>query len=138
MRVAQVAPLYESVPPKMYGGTERVVSYLTEELVQLGHDVTLFASGDSMTSATLVPMCPNALRLNSACIDQLSHHVLMLERVYAMKEQFELFIFILIICIFPLTRREKVVSVTTLHGRLTYRSATHLPGIWGHAGDFHF
>ena len=118
MRVAQVAPLYESVPPKMYGGTERVVSYLTEELVQMGHDVTLFASGDSMTSATLVPMCPNALRLNSACIDQLAHHVLMLERVYAMKEQFDIIHFHIDYLHFPLTRREKVVSVTTLHGRL--------------------
>ena len=118
MRVAQVAPLYESVPPKMYGGTERVVSYLTEELVQMGHDVTLFASGDSMTSANLVPMCPNALRLNSACIDQLAHHVLMLERVYAMKEQFDIIHFHIDYLHFPLTRREKVVSVTTLHGRL--------------------
>ena len=59
MRIAQVAPLYESVPPKLYGGTERVVSWLTEELVRLGHDVTLFASGDSLTTARLVPACPN-------------------------------------------------------------------------------
>lgn len=67
MRIAQVAPLYESVPPVLYGGTERVVSWLTEELVRLGHDVTLFASGDSVTNARLVPACPRALRLDSDC-----------------------------------------------------------------------
>src|SRR5712671_5710515 len=74
MRIAQVAPLYESVPPKLYGGTERVVSYLTEELVRLGHDVTLFASGDSATNANLVPGCPEALRLSTS-VDHLAHHI---------------------------------------------------------------
>ena len=63
MKIAQVAPLYESVPPKLYGGTERVVSYLTEELVEMGHEVTLFASGDSVTAARLIPACPTSLRL---------------------------------------------------------------------------
>ena len=72
MRIAQVAPLYESVPPVLYGGTERVVSWLTEELVRLGHDVTLFASGDSVTNARLVPACPRALRLDSDCKDPLA------------------------------------------------------------------
>ena len=81
MRIAQVAPLYESVPPKYYGGTERVVSYLTEELVQQGHDVTLFASGDSITSAQLAATTRRSLRLDEHCVDQLAHHVLMLERV---------------------------------------------------------
>jgi hypothetical protein len=71
MRIAQVAPLYESVPPTLYGGTERVVSWLTEELVRLGHEVTLFASGDSLTTARLVPGCKKALRLDSNCVDQL-------------------------------------------------------------------
>lgn len=118
MRVAQVAPLYESVPPQLYGGTERVVSYLTEELVQMGHDVTLFASGDSLTSANLVPVCANALRLNSACVDQLSHHVLMMEMVYAMKHQFDIIHFHIDYLHFPLTRRENGTTVTTLHGRL--------------------
>ena len=75
MRIAEVAPLYESVPPKGYGGTERVVSWLTEELVRLGHDVTLFASGDSMTTARLVPCCSESLRLATGCVDQLAHHV---------------------------------------------------------------
>ena len=90
MRIAQVAPLYESVPPKLYGGTERVVSYLTEELVLQGHDVTLFASGDSTTSARLVPLCPRALRLNRNCVDPLAHHLLLLERVCQEAGQFDI------------------------------------------------
>jgi glycosyltransferase involved in cell wall biosynthesis len=73
MRIAQVAPLFESVPPKYYGGTERVVSYLTEELVRQGHDVTLFASGDSVTKAHLVAASRRSLRLDKHCLDQLSH-----------------------------------------------------------------
>jgi len=82
MRIAQVAPLYESVPPKYYGGMERVVSYLPDELVKQGHDATLFASGDSVTSAKLVWCSPRSLRLDKGCVDQLAHHVLMLENVY--------------------------------------------------------
>ncbi len=89
MRIAQVAPLMESVPPKLYGGTERVVSYLTEELVCLGHDVTLFASGDSVTSAHLVPVCPESLRLSKGSIDQLAHHVVMLEELFSRKHSFD-------------------------------------------------
>src|ERR1700710_431964 len=81
MKIAQVAPLTESVPPKLYGGTERVVSYLTEELVGLGHDVTLFASGDSVTRAMLDPICAYATRLDPACRDPVARQVLMLERV---------------------------------------------------------
>ncbi len=73
MRIAQVAPLHESVPPKLYGGTERVVAYLTDELVRMGHEVTLFASGDSETSASLVPCCKEALRLDENCVDPLAH-----------------------------------------------------------------
>ncbi|MFQ5694311.1 MAG: glycosyltransferase, partial [Nitrospinota bacterium] len=80
MKIAQVAPLFESVPPRQYGGTERVVSYLTEELVRQGHDVTLFASGDSATQAKLVAPCVDALRLNGNCIDPLAHHVMMRRR----------------------------------------------------------
>src|SRR5438552_16869551 len=82
MRIAQVAPLFESVPPKLYGGTERVVSYLTEELVRLGHEVTLYASGDSVTSARLVPSSAQALRLDAACVNHLAHQVRQLERVF--------------------------------------------------------
>src|SRR4029079_11652872 len=90
MRIAQVAPLIESVPPKHYGGTERVVSYLTEELVRGGHDVTLFASGDSVTAAQLVPCCPKALRTDTACQDPLPLHLIMLDRVFERAEKFDL------------------------------------------------
>ena len=118
MRIAQVAPLYESVPPRLYGGTERVVSCLTEELVRRGHDVTLFASGDSATRARLVPICPAALRLDQNCQDQLAHHILMLETVFTLKKDFDLVHFHIDYLHYPLIRRERLVSLTTLHGRL--------------------
>lgn len=118
LRIAQVAPLFESVPPRLYGGTERVVSYLTEELVRLGHDVTLFASGDSVTEARLVSCAPEALRLDPRCIDQLAHHVLMLERVFQDRTPFDLVHFHIDYLHFPLSRRRPVPQVTTLHGRL--------------------
>jgi hypothetical protein len=89
MRIAQVAPLYERVPPKLYGGTERVVSYLTEELVRQGHAVTLFASGDSMTAAELVPVCHNALRLDERVVDPLAYYILLLERAFSRVDQFD-------------------------------------------------
>jgi glycosyltransferase involved in cell wall biosynthesis len=118
MRIAQVAPLYESVPPRLYGGTERVVSYLTEELVRLGHDVTLFASGDSVTSARLVPACARSLRLHAGCVDQLAHHVLMLERVYQESPAFDVIHFHIDYLHYPLSRWRSVPQLTTLHGRL--------------------
>jgi glycosyltransferase involved in cell wall biosynthesis len=118
MRIAQVAPLYESVPPKFYGGTERIVSYLTEELVALGHDVTLFASGDSQTLAHLVAACPRALRLDPDCIDQLAHHVLMLETIVEQAHRFDVVHFHIDYLHFPLSRRGRYPHVTTLHGRL--------------------
>ncbi|HWD34790.1 MAG TPA: glycosyltransferase, partial [Casimicrobiaceae bacterium] len=118
MRIAQVAPLYESVPPKFYGGTERIVSYLTEELVALGHDVTLFASGDSQTRARLVAGCPQSLRLDPNCIDQLAHHLLMLEWVVQQANRFDIVHFHLDYLHFPLSRRGAYRQVTTLHGRL--------------------
>jgi hypothetical protein len=90
MRIAQVAPLYESVPPRYYGGTERVVSWLTEKLVSLGHQVTLFASGDSVTNAQLIAASKKALRLDPDCIDPLAHHVLMVEEVFSHAEDFDL------------------------------------------------
>src|ERR1041384_4141468 len=89
MRIAQVAPLAESVPPKLYGGTERVVSFLVDQLVELGHDVTLFASGDSQTTATLVPMWPAALRLQATVDDTIAPHLLMLEKVIARASEFD-------------------------------------------------
>jgi glycosyltransferase involved in cell wall biosynthesis len=118
MRIAQVAPLYESVPPKAYGGTERVVSYLTEELVQLGHEVTLFASGDSITRAQLVPVCPQALRLDPDCVDQLAHHILLLEQVFKDPSRFDIIHFHIDYLHFPWSRRMNIPHVTTLHGRL--------------------
>jgi glycosyltransferase involved in cell wall biosynthesis len=118
MKIAQVAPLYESVPPKLYGGTERVVSYLTEELVQLGHDVTLFASGDSETSAHLVPVSPVSLRLDKNSIDSLAHHILMLEKVFQAADEFDLIHYHCDYLHFPFSRRYKTPHLTTLHGRL--------------------
>jgi glycosyltransferase involved in cell wall biosynthesis len=118
MRIAQVAPLYESVPPKYYGGTERIVSYLTEELVRQGHEVTLFASGDSVTKARLVAACRRSLRLDKHCIDQMAHHILMLEHVYQRVHEFDVVHFHVDYLHFPLSRRQASVHVTTLHGRL--------------------
>jgi glycosyltransferase involved in cell wall biosynthesis len=118
MKIAQVAPLYESVPPKLYGGTERVVSYLTEELVSMGHDITLFASGDSETTAELVPCCKEALRLDPDCVDPMAHHILMLERVLQETSRFDVIHFHSDYLHFPLSARLLTPSVTTLHGRL--------------------
>jgi len=118
MRIAQVAPLFESVPPKYYGGTERVVSYLTEELIRQGHEVTLFASGDSETKAHLVAACRRSLRLDKHCVDQLAHQILMLERVFQRAGEFDIIHFHVDYLHFPLSRRQSVPHVTTLHGRL--------------------
>ena len=118
MRIAHVAPLYESVPPKYYGGTERVVSYLTEELTRQGHEVTLFASGDSVTKAHLVAPCQRALRFDKHCVDQLAHHVYMLEMIFRMKESFDIIHFHLDYLHLPIFKSERTSLVTTLHGRL--------------------
>lgn len=118
MRIAQVAPLYERVPPVAYGGTERVVSYLTEELVRRGHDVTLFASGDSMTSARLIPFGRSALRLDPECRDTLAHHLAELEEVARLAHEFDVLHFHTGFLQFPLARRLNAPNVSTLHGRL--------------------
>jgi glycosyltransferase involved in cell wall biosynthesis len=118
VKIAQVSPLYESVPPQLYGGTERVVSYLTEELVRQGHEVTLFASGDSVTSARLVSITAQALRLNPTCIDPIVHHTLMIEKVAQMASQFDVIHFHIDYFHFPVSRRSAYCHVTTLHGRL--------------------
>jgi glycosyltransferase involved in cell wall biosynthesis len=118
VRIAQVAPLYEAVPPKYYGGTERVVSYLTEELVRQGHEVTLFASGDSVTRARLVPICPRALRLDDTCRDPLARHVVMLEKVFEAAHRFDVIHFHIDYLHFPLSRKHGITQLTTLHGRL--------------------
>ena len=117
MKIAQVAPLTEAVPPHLYGGTERVVAFLTDELVRCGHDVTLFASGDSRTSAHLVASWPRALRLDGAC-DGLSPHILMLEEVLHRASDFDVIHFHIAQFHFPSARRLAVPHVTTLHGRL--------------------
>jgi glycosyltransferase involved in cell wall biosynthesis len=119
LRIAQVAPLIESVPPRGYGGTERVVSYLTEELVRQGHEVTLFASGDSQTSAQLVAVCPHALRLAPhGCKDFLAPQIRMLEMVYRMADRFDILHFHVDYLHYPLSRRHNSRHLTTLHGRL--------------------
>src|SRR6478672_3845262 len=118
MRIAQVAPLYESVPPKYYGGTERVASYLTEELVRQGHEVTLFASGDSVTKARLVAACRSSLRLDKRCVDKLAHHIRLLELVAREADRFDLLHFHIDYLHFPLSRRLPRPNLTTLHGRL--------------------
>ena len=118
MRIAQIAPLYESVPPRLYGGTERVVSYLTEELVRQGHDVTLFASGDSKTSAKLVPCSDLALRMNPAVIDPVPYHIIMLEEVRRRADEFDILHFHIDFLHAPLVHDFTQRTLTTLHGRL--------------------
>jgi glycosyltransferase involved in cell wall biosynthesis len=118
MRIAQIAPLFEAVPPKLYGGTERVVSWLTEELVAMGHDVTLFASGDSVTSAKLEPTWPRALRLDPTILDWFATLYVMLEYVYKRAHNFDILHFHLDYFPNPLFSRQPVPFLTTLHGRL--------------------
>jgi glycosyltransferase involved in cell wall biosynthesis len=117
LRIAQVAPLSESVPPKLYGGTERVVSILTDELVRQGYAVTLFASGDSRTRATLVAPCKRAQRL-IGCVDPLSAHMLMIEQIAQRADDFDIIHYHVAPVHFPLARRMATPHVTTLHGRL--------------------
>jgi glycosyltransferase involved in cell wall biosynthesis len=118
MKIAQVSPLYESCPPRLYGGTERIVYYLTEELIRLGHEVTLFASGDSQTSALLEAPCEHALRLGEACKDPLIYHLTMLHRVRRRATEFDLIHFHLDYLHFPLFAECWDRTLTTLHGRL--------------------
>ena len=117
MKIAQIAPLIESVPPRYYGGTERIVSYLTEELVKQGHDVTLFASGDSRTSARLVPCCQQALRFDPSVRDHIPYSMVMLDKVRRMAPQFDLLHFHVDQFHFPLFSKSAAHTVTTLHGR---------------------
>ena len=134
MKIAQIAPLAESVPPQLYGGTERIVSYLTEALVARGHDVTLFASADSVTAARLEPGAPRALRLEEGSKDQLAHLFVMLERVFGQVQRFDVLHFHCDYLHFPLSRRHRAPAVTTLHGRLDlpdlqplYREYSEMP-----------
>jgi len=126
MRIAQVAPLYESCPPQFYGGTERVVSYLTEELVRQGHEVTLFASGDSQTRARLQAPCARALRLDPQCKDPLPYHLISLYRLARAADAFDIIHFHTDYLHFPLFAQHWGKTLTTLHGRL---DLPHLPPI---------
>jgi glycosyltransferase involved in cell wall biosynthesis len=118
MRIAQVSPLYEAVPPRLYGGTERVVSFLTEELVAMGHDVTLFASGDSRTAARLEPMCAEALRLDPNVRDRMAPHMKMMEIIRDRVDEFDVIHFHNDYLPFSLFSRQPTPFVTTIHGRL--------------------
>jgi glycosyltransferase involved in cell wall biosynthesis len=133
MRIAQIAPLVESVPPTLYGGTERVVSWLTEELVALGHEVTLFASGDSVTKATLEPIVPCALR-HAGIHNSTPYNVIMMDQVAARQDAFDVLHFHIDFFHYPLFRRLAHKTLTTLHGRQDlpelpdiYRAFPHMP-----------
>jgi len=117
MKIAQIAPLMESVPPRLYGGSERIVSYLTDELVRLGHEVTLFASGDSVSRANLVPCVPMALRLDANVRDVIPYYMLMLDRVRELADEFDILHFHIDQFHFPLFRPIARRTLTTLHGR---------------------
>ena len=117
MRIAQIAPLIESVPPRLYGGTERIASYLTEALVMQGHDVTLFASGQSITTAKLVPCCAQALRLKPSVRDPIPYYMLMLDKVRRMATDFDVLHFHIDQFHFPIFHDFAHRTVTTLHGR---------------------
>ena len=131
LRIAQVAPLAESVPPKLYGGTERVVATLSDELVRQGHDVTLFASGDSHTAATLVAPVPRALRL-AKCTDPLAQHLLLVEWITRRADEFDIIHFHIAPLHFSMARRLATAHVTTLHGRL---DLPELPSLFGEFAD---
>ena len=134
MKIAQIAPLFESVPPKLYGGTERIVSYLTEELGRSGHEVTLFASGDSITAAELVPCCDRAMRLHPTIRNSFPYQILTLEKVMQRAPEFDILHFHTDLMHFPLVRDFQQRTVTTLHGRMDeaellplYRAFPDLP-----------
>jgi glycosyltransferase involved in cell wall biosynthesis len=126
MRIAQIAPLMEAVPPKLYGGTERIVAYLSDELVAQGHDVTLFASGDSVTTAKLEAVWPNALRLDDGIKDPIAPHIMMVEMISRRGAEFDVIHGHIDYLAYPLLRRLGVPFVTTLHGRLDLPELTPL------------
>src|SRR5579871_6133954 len=133
MKIAQIAPLAESCPPRLYGGTERIVSYLTEELVRQGHDVTLFASGDSRTSARLVPFSETALRLDPRIKDPMPHHIVMLDKVRALADNFDVLHFHVDVLHYPFIHAFVDKTVTTLHGRLDLHELKPVYSTYRHA-----
>jgi glycosyltransferase involved in cell wall biosynthesis len=126
MKIAQIAPLMESIPPRLYGGTERIASYLTEELVAQGHDVTLFASNQSITSATLVACCAQPLRLNPTVRDIIPYYMVMLDKVRSMASEFDILHFHIDQFHFPIFHEDFRRTVTTLHGRQDMPDLKHL------------
>lgn len=132
MRIAQISPLYESVPPAVYGGTERVVHYLTEELVRMGHEVTLFGAGDSCSSAKLVAACPQALRFDQTCRDPLAWHMVLLDLVAREQRRYDVLHFHIDYLHFLLSRYLSLPQLTTLHGRL---DLPELQGVYDRFGD---
>lgn len=131
MRIAQIAPLYEAVPPKLYGGTERIVAYLTDALVDLGHTVTLFASGDAITKANLVAVREQAIRLDPAPIkSDVAAHLIMLDEVRRRAAQFDVFHFHVDLIQFPMFRAFAARTVTTLHGRLDVNGLAEAYARW--------
>jgi glycosyltransferase involved in cell wall biosynthesis len=134
MRIAQISPLIESVPPKTYGGTERIVSYITEELVKRGHEVTLYATADSQTRAHLVPICKQALRLDTESSDPLAYHFVELERVVSRADEFDILHFHVDYIHYPVSAKSDYTHITTLHGRqdiqglrLLYKTFHNIP-----------
>lgn len=130
MRIAQIAPLYESVPPKLYGGTERVVYNLTEELVRMGHHVVLYASGDSETAATLVRCCEQGLRLNGTVRDFHAYTMIQLAMVYERAEEYDIIHNHVDYFAFPFARLTHTPTVTTLHGRLDLPEVRQVNGFF--------
>ena len=126
MKIAQIAPLMESIPPRLYGGSERIASYLTEELVAQGHEVTLFASADSVTSARLVPCCAQSLRLNPSVRDVIPYYMVMLDKVRGMASEFDILHFQIDQFHFPIFHEIAQRTVTTLHGRQDLADLKHL------------
>jgi len=126
MKIAQIAPLMESIPPRLYGGSERIASYLTEELVAQGHDVTLFASGQSITAAKLIPCCAQPLRLNPAVRDIIPYYMMMLDKVRGMASEFDILHFHIDQFHFPIFHDHAQRTVTTLHGRQDLHDIKHL------------
>ncbi|MBV9290420.1 MAG: glycosyltransferase family 4 protein [Hyphomicrobiales bacterium] len=133
MKIAQIAPLVESCPPQLYGGTERIVSYLTEELVRQGHNVTLFASGDSRTSARLEPFSETALRLDPQIKDPTPYHVVMLDQVRARSDEFDVLHFHVDVLHYPFIQEFVDRTVTTMHGRLDLQEQVHLHSVFSDA-----
>jgi glycosyltransferase involved in cell wall biosynthesis len=128
MKIAQIAPLIESIPPRLYGGSERIASYLTEELVAQGHEVTLFASANSITSARLVPCCAQSLRLNPSVRDVIPYYMVMLDKVRSMASEFDILHFHIDQFHFPIFHETPHRTVTTLHGRQDLPDLKHLYG----------